>query len=304
MIFDLVISALLAIGISSMLACGSGSSNAPPPPPPPSVTDVYAAGFVSNGSNDVATYWKNGTPVTFGPGDLYSIFVSGDDVYVAGDGGSLGSAVYWKNGVPVLLTNGPEAALAWSIFVSGTDVYVAGNETKTVFVPPNTYTDYTVAQYWKNGTPVELTDGTAPATAFAIFVSGADVYVAGDNCHTADLLCNIATYWNNGTPTELSSLTNTLATSIVVSGSDVYVSGRQSNNVAEYWMNNVLTPLTDGTSEATANQIAVSGTNVYVAGADWNARGTFAQYWKNGVPVTLNDGTQEASAFSIAVVAH
>ena len=110
-------------------------------------------------------------------------------------------------------------------------------------------------------------------------------------------------YWNNGTPTELLG-TGTWADSIVASGSDVYVAAIPSNNVAEYFKNNVPVLLTAGTGQSAANQIAVSGRDVYVAGADWNAQGTFAQYWKNGTPVRLTDGAQYASAFSIAVVAH
>jgi hypothetical protein len=70
-----------------------------------------------------------------------SIFVSGSDVYVAGNESSEinKKALYWKNGQKVYLTDGREYSEAYSIFVSGSDVYVAGTN-----------------GYWKNGQKVEL----------------------------------------------------------------------------------------------------------------------------------------------------
>ncbi|MBS1974137.1 MAG: IPT/TIG domain-containing protein, partial [Bacteroidetes bacterium] len=111
-------------------------------------TDVYLAGSQAPFSgNQVATYWKNGTPSPLTDGtavsEAYGIFVSGSDVYVAANDGT--TSKYWKNGVAsVLNTPGNFSAYPTGIYVSGTDVYVSGY-----------YRD--VAKYWKNGTMVDLT---------------------------------------------------------------------------------------------------------------------------------------------------
>jgi hypothetical protein len=147
-----------------------------------------------------ALYWKNSNAVYLIQGsyynsyfdEAYSIFVAGQDVYACG---ALESR-YWKNGNSVSL-----GGTAKSIFVSGGDVYVAG--TQKDGEPFQTYngTRYrTVAKYWKNGTPVNLTDGTRDAYATSIAVSGNDVYVAGYEENTAGTQDYVAKYWKNGSP--------------------------------------------------------------------------------------------------------
>jgi len=266
-------------------------------------SDVYVAGVDSVAG---AVYWKNGEMTALPNGySANSIFVSGSDVYVAGQelppqGPYV--AVYWKNGTLVPLTDGTQSADAWSIFVSGSDVYVGGFENETIPTGPNSSYNGSFSKYWLNGTPVDLNDAMYGGVAISIFVSGNDVYAAGYSCYNLIPDCATAALWNNGTLTQLLTQNNTTASSIVVSGGDVYACGTLLDNTAEYWINGVAVPLTDGTSQAAANQIAVSGSDVYVGGADWNSQGTFAQYWKNGTPVQLTDGTQQASVFSIAVV--
>jgi hypothetical protein len=157
----------------------------------------------------IASYWKNGdlpVKLTDGSKATYttSIAVSGTDVYVAGhdmvfvSGSNVeGVAKYWKNGTLVNLTDGSASAYASSIAVSGTDVYVAGTQWDGNAI--NYHDEYTVfhrnpiAKYWKNGKPVNLTDGSKWAEAKSIAVSGNDVYVAGFED-------NVAKYWKNGTP--------------------------------------------------------------------------------------------------------
>ena len=70
--------------------------------------------------------------------------------------------------------------------MEGTDVYVAG-------LHDNGSKD--VAVYWKNDTPVYLTDGSQHASASSIIISSGEVYVAGmQNNGSKD----VATYWKNG----------------------------------------------------------------------------------------------------------
>ena len=158
--------------------------------------DVYVAGASSNGgwSDVFATYWKNGNPVKLTNGsknaNATSIAVSGSDVYVAGsDKDSV--AKYWKNGTLINLTDGLTRGFAEAIAVSGSDVYVAGTKWDAISIGngnPNA-----IAIYWKNGNPVNLTDGSKWAEAKSIAVSGNDVYVAGFEG-------GVAKYWKNGSP--------------------------------------------------------------------------------------------------------
>lgn len=98
------------------------------------------------------------------------------------------------------LTDGSTGAEANSIAVSGTDVYVAGTQWDGNSIQySDGYTVYhhnPIAKYWKNGKPVNLTDGSKWAEARSIVVSGTDVYVAGFEG-------SIAKYWKNGSPSSL-----------------------------------------------------------------------------------------------------
>ena len=168
--------------------------------------DVYVSGAqreqlspVGGFSNVTAEYWKNGDAVNLSDGaiDTYttSIAVSGNYVYVAGSDKN-GIAKYWNNGNLVNLTDGSTAAEANSIAVSGTDVYVAGTQWDGNSIQYNNGINYTrnpIAKYWKNGIPVNLTDGSKWAEARSIVISGNDVYVAGFEDA-------VAKYWKNGNP--------------------------------------------------------------------------------------------------------
>lgn len=125
--------------------------------------DVYVSGFKSypsknadNTNKSMALYWKNGQEVIlstgtgrFGSRSTKSIYVSGNDVYVAGmtqdENTGASRAVYWKNGQEVVLAEGPTFTQAVAIAVSGNDVYVAGQNS-------NRYV------YWKNGKEINLPD--------------------------------------------------------------------------------------------------------------------------------------------------
>lgn len=215
-------------------------------------------------------------------------------------------AKYWKNGAPITLKDLGQGALARSIFISGSDVYVAGWMNITTQTDPSSVLHTQVATYWKNSVPVQLTDGTALATANSIFVSGTDAYVAGFACHDVSPDCAFATYWRNGAPVQLTNVTSTGATSIAISGSDIYVSGNQNigltDSFGQFWKNGTPVQLTAAPGSA-ANQVAVSGGDIYVGGSILNDAGNgVATVWKNGVPVSLTDGTQSASIFGLAVV--
>lgn len=84
----------------------------------------------------MAIYWKNRQEVILATGSgihatwlTGSIFVAGNDVYVAGvsidPNTNEPMAVYWKNGQMVILAKGETFTQALAIAVAGNDVYVA-----------------------------------------------------------------------------------------------------------------------------------------------------------------------------------
>jgi hypothetical protein len=248
--------------------------------------DVYVCGYTGNAFNGYnACYWKNGNitylpentrsddywddyPVSSTDSKAHSIFISGSDVYIAGqetivrDGSSAISAVYWKNGNEGYLIKGSFAGskddAAYSIFVAGNDVYACGA---------------LEARYWKNGTSFYLPGSSGIIThAQSVFVSGSDVYVAGAQ--------KDGKFYQT------------------------YL-GQQKRYVAKYWKNGQPVNLTDGTREAYATSIAISGTDVYVAGYEEKQAGVrnwIAKYWKNGKPVVLGEVSKYSEAHSIFIL--
>jgi len=223
--------------------------------------DVYVAGE----QNGYPTLWKNGVIQQLSKeqgGCANSVFVSGNDVYVVGNDDYF--ATLWKNGVPQKLTDGKDYACANSVFVSGGDVFVVGMVDQ-------------VATLWKNGVAQTLTGGSE---ANSVFISGKNVFVAGSNSDDGAALL-----WKNGKPHIISkgkdNNANDLifAHSVFVSGNDVYVAGSTESNRAKLWKNGVEQKLTDESGSA-AYSVFVSGNDVYVAG--WI--GGYATLWKNGVP--------------------
>jgi IPT/TIG domain len=173
----------------------------------------------------------------------------------------------------------------------------------------STITNNQIAEYWKNGVPVILSDGTKRETTSGIFVSGSDIYLAGNQVSSTN---SYPEYWKNGNPIIINDSLGT-ATAITVSGNDVYVAGTLNGrfpfpfgSMAVYWKNGTEVKLTNGIFNSSASCIAVSGNDVYVTGVEVsNLSGTNvnqAKIWKNGVATNLSDGTTVANVTSIVVV--
>jgi len=178
-------------------------------------SDVYVAGYVGDYyGNANATLWKNGTAQILSNSEstATSVFVSGNDVYVAGR--CDGKATLWKNGTAQILSN---SGMANAVFVSGSDVYVAVDD----------YHDGPTL--WKNGVGQCL---AASGSANSVFVSGNDVYVAGQ-CDDK------ATLWKNGVRQALSNNILTAAHSVFVSSDAVYCTGDGGvgKSIATLWKN-------------------------------------------------------------------
>lgn len=204
-----------------------------------------------------------------------SMFVSGTDVYLAGDeaAGAIvfdnarePLATYWKNGKRVRLSNSPSTATA--IFVDGDDVFVAG----TVNNKP---------VYWKNNVIYHLPfSGLSSLTEMRpcdIMVSGNDVHIVGNNGFYGQNAESI--YWKNGVAVGLSKeseYSGVFANTIYIRGSDVYIAGADGYR-AKYWKNGTGTYL-DPPDVPGAWGLAIYVSDkgdIYVAGQD--------KYWKNGV---------------------
>ena len=276
-------------------------------------SDIHVIGYEIIGNITIAQYWKNGIPVflTNGYSRATAIAIYGNDVYVAGyeytGNGSVANK-FWKNGTPITLTGNPPAA---AIAISGNDIYVAGNENdgneySYIDEMGNTATaNYSVIKYWKNGTPLTLSNGSNNAYATDIAISGNDVYVVGLEQIGND---RVTKYWKNGVPVTLTN-SGSIENGIAISGSDVYVAGSGSHGygvvAAKYWKNGTPVILPTNGREPHATDIAIFRNDVYVAGFDYDYGRTntsVAKYWKNGVAVPLTNGTFFASAYSIVVV--
>jgi hypothetical protein len=218
------------------------------------------------------------------------------DVYVLGvekdSANAIGRYKYWKNGTEVALPTTRPSYLR-SIYVSGDDVYAAGYE-----VGDN---GNGIVTYWKNGSPVYVTDGSYDAIAFAITVSGNDVYIAGTEGKFQDGYYYIfPTYWKNGDPVNLTGGSpDGGAFDVTVQDDDVYVAGSISNGFgyfAMYWKNGTPVYLTDPFDAVVANSIAVAGNNVYVAGTQYLPDGhTTGKLWKNGTDMHLTGNLNSAA---------
>jgi hypothetical protein len=289
-------------------------------------SDLYTIGTIGNFGIDSssAEYSINGLVTTITDSNYISkataIFVSGNDVYVAGDKWTpfsytspyttptayypeFGShAIYWKNGLVATLPSfnslGGDSGFYChtyndyvnSIFVSGNNVYVAGG---SQFITAH-------AEYWENGVLSVLSNGGNPsdnyATTTSIFASGSDIYITGYEADSATGEV-YAIYWKDGIYNSFysDSIIGSSANGICVSGSDVYIVGYgniKGYSTALIWKNGVLTKLFDSTeASAVATSIAVYGNDVYVGGYSWNLSGEYAAtYWKDGVATNLSDG--------------
>jgi len=239
----------------------------------------------------IAKIWKNGVAQNLTGGAYeamaHSIFVYGNDVYVAGyEKNAQGKKVakLWINEKAKDLSDGREDAEAKSVYVVDNNIYVAGygNGGK-------------IAILWENEVAQNLIEGRFPmgTEARSVYVSGNDVYVAGVT--KSEGYRDVAKLWKNGVVQILEG-ENIDASSVYVSDSDVYVVGVEAaayRPVAKLWKNGVLQNIDNGTYRGTyARSVFVYGSDVYIAGV---ANGktydtTFALLWKNGILQELSDG--------------
>jgi len=309
--------------------------------------DVYVVGCEYDRQKSVwiAKFWKNGVAQNLFASEsktagAHSVFVSGNDVYVAGY--TDGDAILWKNGEAQKLTDGSYYAEAHSVFISGSDVYVAGiergwvatlwkngvaqtlplmgvNSYCTVFVSKNDV--YLAGDFLlKNGVEKNLSrdENATSIRTNSVYVSDNDEFVAGRETRFRDgQFYYCATLWKNGVAQYLTDerTEEVAATSVYVAGRDVYVTGNDcvdytndygtfSMSVARLWKNGVAQDLTNGNENAfssNAFSVFVSGRDVYVAGYERPKGEYVATIWKNGVAQNLTNGSSYADALCVFV---
>lgn len=234
-------------------------------------SDVYASGFyrvnkteTTKFKKDVATIWKNGTPIELTTGSNYAqaraIFVSDNTVYAAGestnaDGIAIAtlwsnSSDDWSNKTVKNLSDGTNHAYVQSVCVSGNDVYAVGYGYKDK-------TQY-IAMLWKNDEPVKLLSENG-SWAYSVCVANGHVYVAGWEYKIYNgKECAVATLWTDGVATAMTTeQKSSQARCVFVSGEDVYVSGFLGD-VAVIWKNGKPTGLSDGKNTAAITSVFVT----------------------------------------------
>jgi len=150
-----------------------------------------------------------------------------------------------------------------------TFIYVVGHYVNTGGIK--------IATLWENGIATKISDSKKDSSAYAITVSGSDIYIAGEND-------GVGTVWKNGVAA--GSYTNysvslTAVRRIAVVGSDVYISGK------DYLLKNGISQPLSVNGNNTTNIIALTAdsSDVYLLFKMNNPSGNPQDYyylWKNG----------------------
>jgi hypothetical protein len=264
--------------------------------PPPDLKGVYVVGYEHQALNEptVAKIWFNKVEIILSNGQqdakANSVFVSGNDVYVAGYDG--GVATIWKNSQPTVLSDLQSGSQANSVYVLGNDVYAAG------FVNNNSGNN--VATVWKNGVPMYLSNGVNHAQAFSVFVYGNDVYVAGFEMSGYN---RVATIWKNNQIQNLASnMEYTEAKSVFVDGGDVYVAGFElllyplNGAYRKVWKNGLPFSISISKIPGYATSLFVYDGIVYVAGTDFGGIDNAKVWTSNNQEIDLSDEWNYASS--------
>ena len=240
--------------------------------------DIHVVGYERPNTSVfpiAAKYWKNGIVQNL-PNGTYanSVYVSGNDVYVAG-GNGYSAAVLWKNGIAQNLPNGDYAS---SVYVSGNDVYVAG-----------TYS-WDAAVLWKNGIAQNLPNGDY---ASSVYVSGNDVYVAG--CSPKPITGNIIYIGNSGCWAQIE-----IGNNLGLWKNGIAQELPKVNYMLQYMEMNILSYCSSfGYSfyiSNKANSVFTSGSDVYFAFSGCiDGEASLACLYKNGEVFQLSNITSSAN---------
>jgi hypothetical protein len=244
--------------------------------------DVYVVGGCDRLFKNGMSYGLGDPSIRYGN----SVFVSGGDVYVAGDThppklGKPPGVFLWKHGAIVPLeveAADPNAQFmrASQVAASGGDVYVAGSLGS-------------LAALWVNGGLQHVSNN---GWACCVVLSGEDVYVGGQDY----VLGTTGAIWKNGVKQTVAppgpGARRASVESLFVSGDDVYAAVMDiiDDNIYNLksrpllWKNGESQELlNEGEFGAYVRTVFVEGEDVYVVGNELNKAGPMAVLWKNGV---------------------
>ncbi|MDR2970834.1 MAG: putative Ig domain-containing protein [Bacteroidales bacterium] len=200
--------------------------------------DVYTVGRIRLDGVYIGKVWKNGIvePGYENSSVMSSVFISGDDVYVAGTTTD-SKATVWKNGEVHLTFNADTPGYAKSVVVVDDIIYTA------CFKRIDEYT--CMPQVYKDNTLLYALESTGSLSAMysmGLYVSDDDVYVAGHERPYIGGFGSVPKLWKNDLafdlPTTIPDPTFA-AHSVFKFNDDVYVSGAPGG----LWINGIITPL-------------------------------------------------------------
>jgi hypothetical protein len=207
--------------------------------------DVYATGSESVSGPTAACYWKNGKKHLVGPlsnpydsSIAYSIFVSNNNVYLAGQNGS-GQICIWSNGLKLLMPYmNNQNGYTTSVIVHNGTIYVTGIESGSYPVLYKISKSSMTATYlfYDDPEPANQDYALFPGNNTTIVVDGS-VYIAGYSSPSS-----YPAYWHNGTIYILDTSISSPVTGISYRNGDIYCSGVGNDivtggNYACYWKN-------------------------------------------------------------------
>ena len=236
---------------------------------------VYACGTIGSVSPLKGVYWKNNDPPIYLENctSANSIYVSGQDVYVAGGYSTSPSyPAYWKNGKQISLEH-IGSAFAYDIEVCGGTVYVAGR-------------DDGKAVLWINGREYQLNNGGNDYSyAYSLYITDnggiVDILIGGAYTTGTTYPC----YWtDNGREFHpLSSSAQGQVNSIFHYGGTIFNGGYMSPN-GTLWENDVVKYTISGSQ--IKNISVKNGAIYYTAGLNYYINSTM--YTPNNAAAVLS----------------
>jgi hypothetical protein len=226
---------------------------------------------------------------------VHAIAVSGSDVYVGGDftsidGVSANRIAKWDGRRWSALGGGISNGIVYAIAVSGPDVYVGGTFTAASGVKANRMAKWDGHTWSALGGGINgCKDPYCSPTAYAIAVSGSDIYVGGQFTRAGEVNVEGIAKWNRSSWSALgrgvrAEARDGIVMTLAVSKGEVYAGGKfitagemTANNIAK-WSGTSWSALGSGIrgDMERVRAIAISGEDVYAGGAFSSAGGVSA----------------------------
>ncbi|MBF9141708.1 T9SS type A sorting domain-containing protein [Hymenobacter properus] len=258
--------------------------------------DIRADGLARWNGSTWLSFATAGAPVNGAYGYLYSepavnaVAVIGSSVYVSGTfdhlGGAVASIVRWDGASWSTLGTGLNGSVS-AMAVAGTSLYVCGSFSQAGGVAASGVARWDGTSWSSLGTGIFT--GTVQGGAYALAVSGSDVYVGGRFTQAGGVAASNIAKWNGSSWSALGTGVSggisgnpSYVNAIAVSGANVYVGGvftqaggTTVDNISR-WDGTRWNSLGSGIPAGIVSALAVSGTDLYVGGRFAQAGGVAA----------------------------